>query len=157
MKRLIFVTLAFLVGCSGAGNTRSSFLPGSPGVEPGAATSAASRFAAPVADKHRAKTKVKLTLRIPRHRRGDRAELRHPATISPLTQSVSVQIDGGAVQVFNSTPSSAGCSVGPSGTVCTFTVNAPVGSDTFVVSTYTGTGAGGSMLDRGQAVIAVVT
>src|SRR5271168_1930826 len=94
-----------------------------------------------------------MTMTVPRRHRGESGQGKHPATISPLTQSVSVAINGsGAVQQFNTTPTSPGCSAGPTGTTCTFTVYAPFGMDTFVVTTYSAPNRGGSTLDQGTAV-----
>ena len=58
--------------------------------------------------------------------------------------------------MFNTTSSSAACHVGPSGTVCTFAVNAPVGSDKFIITTYSSAGGAGTKLDQGSAVFNVV-
>jgi hypothetical protein len=96
---------------------------------------------------------VRLQIRIPRRDR--RAHDRHPATISPLTQSVGIATNGGAQQVFNATPSSPNCSVGTAGTTCTFAVDAKVGADSFVVTTYSSVGGGGIVLDRGTAKVPV--
>ena len=68
-----------------------------------------------------AKIKVEVTMTIPvGHRQLDCTRLEHPSTISPLTQSVGIAINGGGAHVFNATTSSSACSIGPSGTVCTF-------------------------------------
>ena len=133
---------------SGAANR---FLPAGPGA------SAPDAVSQGLPDLRRGeKTKVHLTLTIPkRHRRGH-SEALHPATISSLTQSIGVVVNSGAAQVFNTTPSSAACHIGPSGTVCTFVVNAAVGSDTFVITTYSGAGGSGAKLDQGTAVFNVV-
>ena len=106
--------------------------------------------------RHGANTKVHLTMTIPkRHRHGRNTEV-HPSTISSQTQSVSVTVNGGSASVFNATPSSAACHAGPTGTVCTFVVNAPVGPDTFVIATYSSVGGGGTKLDQGSAVFNIV-
>ena len=154
MKRLIFVAVAFfLVGCNGMGSGANRFLPASFQGEP------IRRSPMPASHsgvRRGEKTKVHLTMTIPkRHRRNEARDV-HPSTISSLTQSVSISINGGGATVFNATPSSAACHVGPSGTVCTFVVNAPVGSDTFVIATFSGAGGGGTKLDQGGAVFNVV-
>ena len=152
MKRLIFVAVAFLVGCNGMGSGANRFLPGSPG----GADSAVSVPQAVQDGRRGEKTKVHLTMTIPKRHRRDEARNVHPSTISSLTQSVSIAVNGGGAAVYNATPSSAACNVTTGGTVCTFVVNAPVGSDTFVIATYSSVGGGGTKLDQGSAVFNVV-
>ena len=152
MKRLIFVAVAFLVGCNGMGSGANRFLPASPG----GADSAASVSQAVQDGRRGEKTKVHLTMTIPKRHRRDEARNVHPSTISSLTQSVSIAVNGGGAAVYNATPSSAACHVTAGGTVCTFVVNAPVGSDTFVIATYSSVGGGGTKLDQGSAVFNVV-
>jgi predicted outer membrane repeat protein len=154
MKRLIFVTLAFLVGCNGMGSGSNRFLPAGPG-ESTEAAAAAGADSMPAARRGK-KTKVEVTMTIPKRHRRDRVRSEHPATISPLTQSVSIAINGGGAHVFNATPSSTSCHIVTSGTVCTFVVDAPVGSDTFAIATFSGASGGGSRLDQGSAVFNVV-
>jgi hypothetical protein len=146
MKRaLAFVIAAtFVAGCSGVGGGSSAFVPGTPGT------------AITPAKSHHRMAKVSFRMRIPRRHRRERAVL-HPATISASTQSVTIAVNGGAPAVFNATPASPNCAIVSGNTTCTFSINAPVGSDTFVVSTYNAQSAGGTLLDRGTAVIAVVT
>jgi predicted outer membrane repeat protein len=69
----------------------------------------------------------------------------HPDTIAPDTQSVTVSVNGGSGQTFN-------CG----GTTCTLHVAAPIGIDTFTVSTYSGAGGAGAMLDRGTMTAPIV-
>jgi hypothetical protein len=155
MKRLIVVTLAFLVGCNGMGSG-SRLLPASPDGAAGSDARAAmpGALAAPLARGRR--TKVKLTITIPRRHRRETAAQRHPSTISSATQSIGIAINGGTQQIFNTTPSSAGCQIGPSGTTCTFTINANVGSDSLAVTTYSAAGGGGTALDHGTATVNIV-
>src|SRR5208282_1632561 len=54
----------------------------------------------------------------------------------------------GTQLLFAATPTSPGCTAGGSGTTCTFTFGAPAGSDTFVVTTYSGPNGTGSVLDQ---------
>jgi hypothetical protein len=154
MKRAIAfaIALAFVAGCSGVGGGSNHFIPGAPS---DGMLGAANGAAALSGNRHHRMAKVSFTMRIPHRHRHDRM-LRHPATISPLTQSVSISVNGGAPVVFNATPASPGCSIVSGNTICTFAMNAPIGSDTFVVSTYTALSAGGTVLDHGTAVIPVV-
>ena len=72
---------------------------------------------------------------------------RRPETISPLTQSLGVTVNSGTQQIFNATPTTNGCQATEGGTLCTVTIDAAVGSDSFDVSTYSGTNATGTILD----------
>jgi hypothetical protein len=157
MKRLIYVTLAFLVGCNGMGSAGSRFVPAGPIGGAGTANglAAANLAAHPIGGARRGRTKILFRMRIPKRHKRERA-LAHPSTISSATQSVGIGINGAAQQVFNTTPSSAGCTIGAGGTTCTFAMNAPLGSDTFSVSTYSAVGGGGTILDHGSAVFNVV-
>jgi hypothetical protein len=158
MKRLIFFTLALLVGCNGMGSGGNRFLPTGPasGIGGTAADSASGVGAKGVENARRRKMKVKLTLTVPRRHRGERADARHPSTISPSTQSVGIGVNGAAAQIFNTTPTSPGCSIGPSGTTCAFTISASAGSDTLTVSTFSATSGGGIALDHGSAIVDIV-
>ncbi|HEY1976350.1 MAG TPA: choice-of-anchor Q domain-containing protein [Candidatus Baltobacteraceae bacterium] len=125
---------ALIAGCSGT----SRILPGTaPGVS-------APQFAiAP----DRGEMRVFVSVRIPRRSRG-RHDV-HPATISPLTQSLSIAVNTSKAQIFNTTPASPGCTAGTGGTTCTFAAHAKAGTDTFTVTTYSGVNATGTPLDRG--------
>jgi hypothetical protein len=153
MKRLTFVALAFLFGCSGIGNASRQFVPSTPlsGADATHAT-AATTIAAPRRGRH---VPVQVRMTIPRRHRGEHMRL-HPASISSSTQSVGIAINSAAQQVFNTTPTSPGCSIGVSGTTCTFTVSAPIGTDTFTVTTFSATGGGGIALDHGVATVPIV-
>jgi len=102
------------------------------------------------------RTSLTLKLRVPRARRGKAGDARHSSTISPQTQSVAIKMNGGTAQVFNTTPASPNCSVSGGGTSCAFTVDAPVGNVTMLVSTYSQTSAGGTLLDQGSALVTIV-
>ncbi|HEY1974960.1 MAG TPA: choice-of-anchor Q domain-containing protein [Candidatus Baltobacteraceae bacterium] len=149
MKRAIAlgVALTFVTGCSGGGINGGNLLPGmSPNVRaPGGGLTTDGRHR--VLDVH-------VTMRIPKRHRRDHADL-HPATISPLTRSVGFVINGGAAQIFNATTSSSNCKATTSGTLCTFSVKAPPGSDSFIVTTYSSTGGAGTALDRAVAKITI--
>lgn len=147
MKRALSLigALAFLAGCSGMGSGANRFLPGISGdVSPTAFTP----------DRHREMLHVAVTMRIPRRHRGERAS-KHPSTISSLTESVSIAVNGAAPKFFSTTTTSPNCTAATAGLACTFAVSAPAGTDTFVISTYAGTGGTGTVLDRGTAVIAI--
>jgi hypothetical protein len=80
----------------------------------------------------------------------------HPATISPLTQSLTIAINAGTPATFNTTPASPGCMQGTAGTTCTFAIDAPAGTDTFAVTTYSAASGGGTALDRGVVTVPIV-
>jgi len=159
MKRLAFAAIAFLVGCNGMGSGGGLLPAGMTSkVSPLSAGADAARVGAiPLAAMHHGKAKVRFTLTVPRRRRGETFATRHPATISSLTQSVGIAVNGGTAQVFTVTPTSNGCSAGASGTVCTLSVDAPLGADTFVISTYSSAAPSTStMLDQGTAQVTIV-
>ena len=108
--------LSVVAGCTGVGGSGSRFLPENSAV---------------AASPH---LRVAVTMRIPRHRRGERTPV-HPSTISSHTQSVGIAVNGGPAHVFNATIASPDCSAGASGRTCTFSIDAPGGNDTFVVTT----------------------
>ena len=82
------------------------------------------------------------------------AAARKLATIDPGTLSVSVLVNALAPQVFNVAPGTGGCTASPPIT-CTETVNAPLGSDTFSVTTYSANNAGGVALDSGTTATTI--
>ena len=78
-----------------------------------------------------------------------------PNYISAATQSMTVGLVSGAtitsLATINLTQSSSNCTVPAGGGLqCTATVQAPFGTDTFAVSTYSATNGGGSLLSTGQ-------
>jgi hypothetical protein len=155
VRSLALVVVASLfAGCSGG----SRLLPtaGSDGLAgPADAVHAGAVATAPFKVTKGRRIAVRIRIRIPKRQRHER--VKHPATISGLTNSVGIAVDGGPQQSFNTTPTSAGCSIGAGGTVCTFAVLAAGGTDTFVVTTYSGVNLGGSALDRGVATVPVAT
>ncbi|HET6895736.1 MAG TPA: hypothetical protein VFH72_10185 [Candidatus Baltobacteraceae bacterium] len=71
--------------------------------------------------------------------------------VSPNTQSLTIAVNGAAPSVTaNVTASSGGCSTSSGTITCTVNVTAPVGNDTFAVTLYSGTNAGGSKLASGS-------
>lgn len=126
-----------LAACSGApGANHSSFLP--------EAVSNA-RYATVTPADGRRLTAVGIRVTIPRRHRHTSVR---PATISAGTQSISIQINAGAIHVFNVTAGSRGCTTSMAGTTCTLSVAAPIGTDVFSVNTYSGTNGGGAILDH---------
>jgi hypothetical protein len=78
---------------------------------------------------------------------------RSPKFISPNTQSVTVALQGGPVLAnVNITPSSPNCVNG----TCSITLNAPVGTDTFVITTWDGPNGTGNQLSTATTVATVV-
>lgn len=142
------VILTLAAGCSSGSGV--NLLPGGLGTNPNA-----SRAGGGMLDSGGGRELgVQVTMRIPERHRRAHFDV-HPATISPLTRSVGIAVNGGKASVFNATPSSPNCSVGVSGTTCTFVVKAPPGSDTFVVTTFSSTSGGGTVLDRGTAIVPI--
>ncbi len=137
MRLFSLAAIALLAGCSSLSGM---------GFTPGGAPAAPAGLA-------RSLTRAAFSVTIPKaHRhRGP-----HPNTISPLTESFSVVVNGSKAQIFDATPSSPDCTTGSSGLTCRFVVKGvPYGSDTFVVGTYSATGGGGYLLDQAKATIPV--
>ncbi len=70
---------------------------------------------------------------------------RKPKTISSSSESVVITVNGGLQQIFNI--AAPQCTIGQTIT-CDFTVNAYVGSDTFLIQTYSGPNGTGTLLDQ---------
>lgn len=98
------------------------------------------------------RTSVGLTLTIPAAGTPS-SDARGKASVSPLTQSVVVTVDAGTPQIFS--VAAPACTAVPPIT-CTFSVSAPYGSDTFVISTYSGPSGTGNLLDQATASYTVV-
>jgi hypothetical protein len=148
-RALAFVAAASLfAGCAGASRMLPTVpLSGSGALDAVGATSS-------VREPSGKPISVRMEIRIPRRSR-EHARILHPATISPLTQSLSIAVNGKNRQVFNTTPTSPGCGVGVNGTTCTFATLVKPGTDTFVVNTYAATGGTGTVLDRGIATVPI--
>ena len=123
---LALVIALVTAGCGGGGH--SSVLPAP--VQPGH----------PVGQNER----VKFTFTIPNK---TSTASRRAETISPSTQSIGVVVNSGTEQIFDALPTSPGCSAGETGTTCTVTIDAAVGTDTFIVHAYSGAGGTGAILD----------
>ena len=148
-RSLAFVSAASLfAGCAGA----SHMLPAAP--VPDAGAPAAIGAASSLNEPSGKPISVRMEIRIPRRGR-EHARTVHPATISPFTQSLSIAVNGKNRQVFNTTATSPGCSIGVNGTTCTFAMLVKPGTDTFVVNTYAATGGTGAVLDRGIATVPI--
>jgi len=141
MKRLIFaasVALSLaLVGCGGSAGAGNAALPG-----------AGSTL--PMVD-------ARLVITIPQ-RTATSAGSRTPAYVSPSTQSLTVQIDGGTPTAQNLTPGSPNCSVGGplSALTCTLPIAAPAGSHMFTFTTYDGLGGTGNVLSTNAVTQSIV-
>lgn len=133
---LCVLAAATIVGCgggSGTANVAPAGLPGS-GSQGVAATGSAT-----------------FTLTIPARSSASTAG-RAPAFVSPNAASIGVAIATGAASpgpatIANLSASSPNCAAAAGGALtCTITVSAPAGSDTFVVTLYSGQNGTGSVL-----------
>lgn len=78
--------------------------------------------------------------------------------VSPNTQSLTIGVNGAAPSVTqNVTSTSNGCTTSGGAVTCTVSVTAPIGSDTFLVTLYSGTNASGSKLASGSVTAAVTS
>ncbi len=97
-----------------------------------------------------------LTFRIPVP--STTAGAKKPAYVSAGTQSVQFTGTGFTTETFNvGTLPSATCPVVGSFYQCTANIDAPVGSYTLVVTTYTGANATGSVLSAGSVPVTIVS
>ncbi|MBV8434909.1 MAG: hypothetical protein JO029_11575, partial [Candidatus Eremiobacteraeota bacterium] len=134
---LVLSLLAVLASCGGGGGSM-------PSVPAGAAAGG------PVSGGHTT-AKVVFSITVPASRG------RKPATVSPSTQSVTIAVNGAAPQAFNIALTAAGCGPGSGGPVsCGFTLNVPVGSDTFEVITWDTPGGAGHPLNVGDSIVTIV-
>lgn len=133
LARLCLISLFILAACGG-GSGGTAALPQRGGPLQGAAQM------------------VHITLTVPPT---TQSGARSVQTVSPSTQSVGFVVNGAAAQTFNATPTSGGCSTGAGGTTCTFSVSAPAGSDTFVITTYSGLLGAGYPLDQTTAILVI--
>jgi streptogramin lyase len=87
------------------------------------------------------------------------AKTRTPKFISPSTQSATISLLVGSTPTIlatvNLTPGSTGCVTGSSGLVCTVTINAPIGQDTFVINTYDQPNAAGNLLSTATDIATI--
>ncbi len=141
MKHVIFaasVALSLaLVGCGGSAGGGSAALPGGGGTRP--------------------MVDARLVITVPQ-RAGASTGSRAPAYVSPSTQSLTVQIDGGTPTAQNLTPGSPNCSVGGplSALTCTVPIVATPGSHTFTFVTYDGLGGTGNLLSTNAVTQTIV-
>ncbi|MDP9018288.1 MAG: hypothetical protein M3N19_08200 [Candidatus Eremiobacteraeota bacterium] len=136
MSRSLFtlsLLFVFLAGCGGGAGGGSSAPSGSlPRTPPSSAQSA----------------RVTLTIVVPLPK--SQALRRSPQSIDSLTHSLQVTVNGGAVQNFDVTGTTGGCTTS-SVITCTETVLAPVGTtNVFLINTFSATGGGGVQLDTGS-------
>jgi streptogramin lyase len=79
--------------------------------------------------------------------------------VSPATQSVAVTLQGQTTPLAtaNLSTTAPGCSAGTGGTVCTVSVSAPAGSDTFVIAAYSGANGTGQQLSVASVPATITT
>lgn len=141
MNRIHIASLASLAGallvlpaCGGGGGGSTSAVPAA------TATAAAQGTLGPMGA-------VAFSLTVPSAGSGA-SSARAPKFVSPSTASMVVSLQNAATPLatIDLSPTSPGCASVPGGTQCTTTAPAPVGNDTFVVTTYDGAGGSGHLL-----------
>ncbi|MHB8148279.1 MAG: hypothetical protein ACYDGM_13615 [Vulcanimicrobiaceae bacterium] len=85
--------------------------------------------------------------------------LSKPKYISPATQSVTITVNGVSTPTtVNLTPSSPNCTTPSGGTLtCTASVSAPIGSDTFTLTTFDKTNGAGNQLSTGTVTATIAS
>ncbi|MGH7714858.1 MAG: hypothetical protein ACREML_02565, partial [Vulcanimicrobiaceae bacterium] len=79
--------------------------------------------------------------------------MRKPATISPDTASITVSVNGGTPQLFNTAPPT--CSDNGTTVTCALSIGAPVGLDSFLIITYSGSNGSGTALNAAAVTLSV--
>lgn len=125
------IAAAALVSACGGGGAGHSVLPAN-GTSPRGAASVAMRIVIP-------KRSTSATQRALKH-------------LPSSTKSMAVAVNAGTAQIVGLQSTDPGCSVDPGtgNTVCTATVLAPIGSDTFDLTAYDGASATGSALSHAR-------
>lgn len=148
------VTLASFLALTSCGGGGTSFLGGSGLTSPGGGGSTN-----PVTPSGTANVKFSLTIPGPSSSatsstatRIVSASVRKPATISSGTQSITVSVNGGTPQVFNT----SSCSGSPNLT-CQLSVGAAYGLDSFLILTYSGVNGTGTALNAAAVTLNVTT
>lgn len=81
--------------------------------------------------------------------------VRKPATISSDTVSLTVSVNGGTPQIFNTAPPT--CSTSGTTVSCALSIGAPVGLDSFLIITYSGPNGTGTALNAAAVTLNVST
>lgn len=132
------VMSAALSACGGGGSA-GSVLPQTPS------------NAVPAPSPTPGSSSVAIAITIPAASSKGAALRRKPLYVSTNTQSASIAINGETPIVANLSASSPNCvTVAGGGRTCTFSVNAPVGVDTFAEALYASANATGAILSQGQ-------
>lgn len=123
------IAAAALLSACGGGGAQHSVLPAN-GTSPRGAASVAMRVVIP--------------------KRSTSANQRALKHLPSSTKSMAVAVNFGTPQIVGLQPSDPGCSVDPGtgNTVCTATVLAPIGSDTFDLTAYDGASGSGNTLSH---------
>jgi hypothetical protein len=100
---------------------------------------------------------VRIAIAIPAAPGGVAGLHRHPLYVSANTQSAAISVNGGTPVVANLAAGSPNCTaVAAGGRICTLSVGAPVGLDTFAETLYAGANATGGVLSQGKTSAAIV-
>lgn len=84
------------------------------------------------------------------------AKVRYPQFVSPNATSVTLSMNGGTVQTFDVSATSALCTTVAGSRNCTLSFVAPLGSVAFVFTIYSGTNGTGNVLATGTDTTTVV-
>jgi hypothetical protein len=139
MKRSLIVLVAALAlaGCGGGGGSSAT----------------------PAAGATATQTKTSsgtLLLSIPLGTTGSASHVRYPQFVSPGAVSVTLSINGGALQTFDVSATSSICQTIGGSRLCTLSFNAPPGSDAFTFKIYNAANGTGTLLASGTSTISVV-
>ncbi len=150
LAAIVTAAASLIVGCGGGGGTQT--VPAKP-------AAAASNVPAPAATATaKAMSSAVFTLTLP-NAASATATHRSPAYVSTGTQSIAISATIGSATpvpvVANLSATSPACATTTAGLTCSVAVPAPVGTDTFSVTLYSGQNATGSVLASGSISAAV--
>ena len=152
-RALAFMSALAFASCSGGGSGGGGAFHPIPNSPPGSGTAS--------------KATATFLIRIPASSKSsasiDEGRLRsqgmRPQYVSPSTQSLAIVVNGsGTPTVANLTPTSPNCKAasGPTPLTCSVPVAAPIGADTFTVTTYDQTNAVGNSLSTANVAATIV-
>ncbi len=129
---LLGCTALLLAACGGGGGSTTSAVPG------------------------KAAASVSVTLVIP-SARGTATASRSPRYVSPATSAVSIAVNGGTPQTFQVNTTQASCWPPQPNAVCSvFSIDAPVGTDIFVVTLFDASGNALSTVTTSATIVSGV-
>ncbi|HXP94785.1 MAG TPA: hypothetical protein VN905_15030 [Candidatus Binatia bacterium] len=127
---LALLAALFITSCGGGSGGSSAVSPAAPG--------------APGSTSQQKTVSGSIVLSIPTQTSS--SKVRYPQFVSPNASSVSIVANGGTAQIFDVSATSSLCTTTSGARTCTLTFGAPVGSDTIVLTIFSGPNGTGATL-----------